>query len=251
MDYASRGWPVFPLRPRDKAPITLNGYLSASTDPDYIEAWWTNCPDANIGVACGVGFDVLDVDGPQGRSSIETLLSAEGIEPYSHTGPATSTSRGNHLFFAPSGRQGRSGILDKVDFQAKGKYIVAPPSIHPDGPRYEWLTSPDLQLEPVPAWVLQLLDERETQPPTPPTEARIPSALSANRPPILEVATRLNLRLSRAGRGNWKTNCIYHNDPEPSLVLYVSEDRWYCFGCAKSGDSHDLLAGTYVGSGSR
>src|SRR4051812_49746069 len=65
--YAARGWPLFPLKPREKTPLISkadggNGVKDATTDPAAIEAWWTACPEANIGLACGAAFFVLDAD---------------------------------------------------------------------------------------------------------------------------------------------------------------------------------------------
>src|SRR4051794_39692338 len=34
-----------------KAPLTNNGVLDATTDADQITAWWTDWPDANVGIA--------------------------------------------------------------------------------------------------------------------------------------------------------------------------------------------------------
>ena len=37
--YARRGRQVFPLKPRDKTPLTPHGFKDASTDPDTIDSW--------------------------------------------------------------------------------------------------------------------------------------------------------------------------------------------------------------------
>jgi hypothetical protein len=61
--YARAGIPVFPLQPGTKIPLARSrGVLDASTDSRVIRSWWKRCPIYNIGVACGVGFDVLDID---------------------------------------------------------------------------------------------------------------------------------------------------------------------------------------------
>ena len=65
--YAARGWPVFPLKPGQKVPLIAkrdggSGVYDATIDPEQIKAWWTRTPDANIGLACGSYFWVLDVD---------------------------------------------------------------------------------------------------------------------------------------------------------------------------------------------
>jgi hypothetical protein len=36
LDYAHRGWPVFPCRPADKRPYVPRGHNSATTDPKTI-----------------------------------------------------------------------------------------------------------------------------------------------------------------------------------------------------------------------
>jgi hypothetical protein len=41
LGYAQRlGWPVFPLRPRAKEPLTAHGFKDAATDVEQISAWW-------------------------------------------------------------------------------------------------------------------------------------------------------------------------------------------------------------------
>jgi hypothetical protein len=65
--YAQKGWPVFPLKPRQKTPFTEHGLKDASTDKAQIRKWWASCPEANIGIPTGPAtFDALDLDGPTG-----------------------------------------------------------------------------------------------------------------------------------------------------------------------------------------
>jgi hypothetical protein len=44
-----------------------------------------------------------------------------------------------------------AGILAGVDLQAEGSYIVAPPSIHPNGGQYRWAPGRALGEAPLPA----------------------------------------------------------------------------------------------------
>lgn len=78
LDYAARGWPVFPLRPGGKNPAIPKdeggrGHLDATTDQDQIRRWWRRWPDANIGVPTGERSELLalDVDHPAGLDALE------------------------------------------------------------------------------------------------------------------------------------------------------------------------------------
>lgn len=166
--YAGAGWPVLPLRPRAKLPhgrLVPHGLHDASLDPDVIRAWWTEAPAANIGLVTGVAFDAIDIDGPDGLASLMAADQGTGLVE----GPQTVTGGGGwHLLQAVTGLGNRAGVLPKVDYRGKGGYIVAPPSMHVSGARYEWDLAPGLTLHPVPKWFLALLDppRQEWTPPT-------------------------------------------------------------------------------------
>lgn len=176
--YAARGWPVFPLEPRGKQPLgrlARHGLHDASTSVEKVAAWWHAFPTANIGLRTGVAFDVLDVDGPEGRESLMAHMGelAVGLDsgPWAWTG-----GDGDHLLYRPTGHGNRAGILPHVDWRGAGGYIVAPPSIHPDtGAAYEWESShdrhggPDEPLVAVPGWLLELVA------PPPPAQRSEPS----------------------------------------------------------------------------
>src|ERR1700722_6906156 len=84
LQYAARGWHVFPLRPRSKLPLISkkdggNGFHDATTDKAQIEKWWRACPDANIGIATSAsGLVVLDADGPEGLAQLQALAAPHG-----------------------------------------------------------------------------------------------------------------------------------------------------------------------------
>jgi Bifunctional DNA primase/polymerase, N-terminal len=57
LGWLDRGFPVFPLRPRDKIPLgelVPHGFKDACRDRATIREWWTEAPTANIGIATGV-----------------------------------------------------------------------------------------------------------------------------------------------------------------------------------------------------
>lgn len=149
IEYASKGMAVFPVKPKGKTPLTLNGVKDATTNFEQIEKWWTRNPTANIGIACGApsgGLLVVDLDekdnGVSGSDSLNEWERENGFLPDSAR--SLTGSGGVHILYRLNGTtKNRVNLLDGVDIRADGGYIVAPPSIHPNGNRYEWEYSPD------------------------------------------------------------------------------------------------------------
>jgi hypothetical protein len=161
--YAGLGLRVIPLRPRDKAPILSDWPAKATTESDTIRKWWQQYPDANIGLVCGDLF-VLDVDGAPGWDS----LAAVGLKPEQL--PVTwlaETGRegGQHLFFrSQSGLRSRVRLLPGVDIKGAGGYVVAAPSVHPNGNHYKWQADRgpwNVELAELPDELVQLLHKRD------------------------------------------------------------------------------------------
>src|SRR5688572_26810530 len=77
--YAAEGLSVFPLMARGKTPAIPRGHTVGTTDPDAIRDWWGRLPDANIGIVCGNGLAVLDVDVANGgKQALSELLELHG-----------------------------------------------------------------------------------------------------------------------------------------------------------------------------
>ena len=49
LEYAARGWPVFPCQAGQKTPATAHGYRDATTDPEQITAWFAQGPQLEPG----------------------------------------------------------------------------------------------------------------------------------------------------------------------------------------------------------
>jgi len=149
--YAKLGLAVFPLIPRDKKPLTQNGFKDATTDVNQINAWWDKTPDANIGIATGQmsgGLVVvdMDVDKEEGKDGYHTFTNwcDENALILPDSWLSITGRGGYHLFYkANTVVNSRIGWLDDVDIRADGGYIVAPPSIHPNGTLYQWEQDPE------------------------------------------------------------------------------------------------------------
>ena len=139
LQYAALGWAVFPVKPREKVPATRHGVLDATTDPDQIRAWWTARPDCNIGLACGEvsGIVALDIDPRSGGHEFFEAMTDENGRLPEGVFESQTGGGGTHYLFAYAG-QANIDLAPGVEVKSTGKYIVIPPSIHPNGTPYEW-----------------------------------------------------------------------------------------------------------------
>ena len=153
LDYAKRGWSVFPLHTSIKGkcscgnpdctsvgkhPRTKNGYKDASQDEDVIRDWWDTYPNANIGIVTGAdsGIIVLDID-PQngGEDSLKKLRKENG--ELQNTVKVVTGGGGEHMYFQHpedgtkiGNRAGLGSEYPGLDIRGGGGYVVAPPSKH-------------------------------------------------------------------------------------------------------------------------
>lgn len=150
--YVRLGLAVFPIKPRDKTPLTEHGFLDASKEQAQIEHWWTTWPVANIGIATGavsgglvvVDLDVDDNTGIDGRETLREWEKEHAKLP-DKTWISITGRGGYHYFYRdPSTVRNRTGIYEGIDIRGDGGYVVAPPSIHPNGNAYEWEQDPML-----------------------------------------------------------------------------------------------------------
>jgi DNA primase catalytic core len=58
---------------------------------------------------------------------------------------------------------------------------------------------------------------------------------------IQEVLESSGIRTHRMGQDRLRALCPLHPDRDPSLVVYLSQRRWHCFGCGARGDVVDLV----------
>ena len=148
--YVENGFGVFPLKPNGKRPNCPHGLNDWTDNPDDVRKWWADHPNDNIGIACGTpsgGLLVLDFDVDEGKDKdgLATLYEwerAHGELP--ETAVAITGRGGMHYLY----RTDRTNIHPSVnhelsvDVRSDGSYIVAPPSVHENGRRYEWQDSP-------------------------------------------------------------------------------------------------------------
>ena len=145
LDYADRGFSVFPLKPRAKVPATAHGFRDATTDAGRVERWWSDMPDANIGCATGAasgGVFAIDIDvdaakGKDGRIALRAWEEEHGKLPETLT--AVTGRGGLHLYYRSSQPVRTTACAEKsIDVRGDGGYVVLPPSMHENGNAYRW-----------------------------------------------------------------------------------------------------------------
>lgn len=183
---ASLGWLVVPLhapspmgctcgrldcRSAGKHPRTPNGLKDASKESPIIEDWWARMPESNVGIVTGAvsNIIVVDVDPRHGGDvALAHLVHENGAFPStleSKTGGGGTHFVFEHPGFPVANSAGKLGA--GLDIKADGGLIVAPPSLHASGQRYQWVEGrrPDqLPVAPAPAWLLGLVHEKKTSP---------------------------------------------------------------------------------------
>ena len=177
LSYAKQGWPVFPLHEAlgngtcscgamcgnpGKHPRTKNGLKSATTDTAVITRWWTETPNAPIGIVCGDAQNLLVVDIDPRNGGADTWAALVAEHGVVQTVRIRTGGGGEHLYFkAPKTPvKSRGNALGPgVDVSSNGHYVVAPPSLHASGARYEFapFAGPgDMALADCPDWLISL-----------------------------------------------------------------------------------------------
>jgi hypothetical protein len=119
-----------------KHPVIRDPLVRATTDEGQIRLWFSDHPN-NIGLICGEGFSVLDVDSPsewywEMRRSVDPDL----LSDFSFKDLQIRTGRGWHLYFRSAGDERLRSKSPHVDLLGARHYVVAPPSMHVRGRLY-------------------------------------------------------------------------------------------------------------------
>ena len=167
LNYAERGWTVFPAPPGTKkshksAEHSGGARWGATRDPKQIRKDFRKWPDANIGIPTGAdnGIVVFETDTPKGHNvdgeaSLRTLEEKHG--PLPETLMAESPSGSRHRYFNwPKGvviKNSTSSIGPGIDVRGEGGMVIAPPSVRDDG-IYRWLN--DNPIADATQWLIDL-----------------------------------------------------------------------------------------------
>lgn len=208
LGYGRRGFRVLALHTPDEAggcscrrpgcdrqgkhPRTQHGLDDATVDAEAIRGLWATWPAANVGVRCGDGLVILDVDGDDGADSLHELERKHGELPET---VRSLSGRGAHVWLRVSCRippsVGRLGT--GLDVRGDGSYFIAPPSLHPSGRRYEFDCGDRARIADAPSW---LVERMRAAAPANGAAAPLPDVLpqGQRRPALLSLAGSMRRR---------------------------------------------------------
>jgi len=145
LTHAKNGFYVIPLVENSKRPLISDWQNRATTNPLQIDSWWSEHPNANIGIACEVSnLIVIDLDTAKnatppspwrelgvknGEDVFKEICSGANDAQLFETYTVNTPSGGKHLYFYDQNIPIKQGTEVngwwRVDTRSKGGYIVA------------------------------------------------------------------------------------------------------------------------------
>lgn len=176
LELSRAGYRVLPLKPGEKVPLgrlVPNGHHDASCDLAKIVRWWTEAPEANIGLALEPNLIVFDLDRHRADADgIEAFKRLKGSNSVSSVPAQKTAGNGAHIIFknAPACVSGKLDLAPGIEVKTSGYIVVAPSRVagrNLTPPRagepgvYEWADSRDIVTllpPPMPNWLSEAID---------------------------------------------------------------------------------------------
>ncbi len=150
---AAAGYRIVPAK--GKRPFFEDWPEKATTDAAQIRKWWAGSPSYNPAIATGKGLLVLDVDGSEGRASLQQLEEQHGKLPLTRT--VITGGGGLHYYFrTEKAFKNKVRFAPGLDIRTDGGCAIASGGLHESGNRYAWKEgcSPDeIEEAPLPEWL--------------------------------------------------------------------------------------------------
>lgn len=184
--YIGQGMYVFPAKPKSKRPdpkFAPHGFKDSFNDAETVKLVWDGkgTKDDNVCIETGsksnlyvvdmdvekddAGNVILKDDAPKciGCESLSKMLHSKGIPVATGTLISQTGSGGGQIWFKLSDEQRKelgdkdlrchTRVLRGLDLKGGGGYVVAPPSVHPNGNHYKFMNENDIK--PMPDWAFK------------------------------------------------------------------------------------------------
>jgi P4 family phage/plasmid primase-like protien len=154
LKYWEKGWSIIPIN-KDKTPAisSWTKYQTQLPTRSEVIQWWTQNPNANIAVICGISnLIVVDID--YGHGSETNQPDIKGLELPPTLVSKTGSGGFHYIYKKRPGLMGKkTGYRNLVDIQSENAYIILPPSVHTCGKAYEWVMGEDEPIADAPSWL--------------------------------------------------------------------------------------------------
>jgi hypothetical protein len=269
LEYARRGWRVFPChgiltpgwgikaplcdcklgsdcKDAGKHPACAHGFLDATRDKVVINSWRHG---SNVAIATGAasGVFVVDIDPRNGGSATLAKLEREhGAFP--RDAVVVTGGGGLHLYYQypKTGSPIASGgdvFGVGVDLKGDGGYVIAPPSLHASLKYYRWLRGMPAKLPSAPAWLLKTARTGASSRASSPRDiSNLPGIRTRKHEAGQAIAKLLNAR----DMGTyWKFDCPVRAHKTPDAAMYPRESGQVHFVCYSANPcSNDEIRGS-------
>ena len=225
--YAKQDIRVVPIKQGEKRPPMVGWQTAATSNPTTIRTWFEGqFKDCGLGIATGEFRDryliVIDIDDRPEFSGSDTLNDLEQLHgKLPETVEVITGSGGRHIYFltdAPIRNEASGRLGVGIDVRGIGGQVLAPPTIHPNGKRYEWIEGKSIANTPpadMPLWMVLILTEKAepttpTQPTTQPASILLEEDGPASRycaattwPELLRQDGWTLAHIDQAGEAHW------------------------------------------------
>lgn len=244
LKYRGRGMSVIPVGPDKISLVKWTQYQSAVASERELTKWWKRWPNANVAIVTGKVSNLVGIDFDGDLEIGTRWLAEQGVSLPETT--TVRTARGCHLWYRYPGETVKtlSGWVKlqgvQIDIRGDGGYVVAPPSDHADGTRYEFSKDVD-ELPELPGAILPLLGRTHRGPGVAGpriSQDEIEALLEGDWSRVVAGAAGVELR--REG-DSYVGLCPLHEETTPSFSLNARKGLWHCFGCNEGGNIIQFL----------
>lgn len=246
---------VIPVPAREKATrLAWKPYQTSLPSDAELVAWFSN--GANLAIVTGhqgltvIDFDSMDVFNDW-LSYGDRNDAAKFVQRHTYQ---VQTSKGRHVYVRlPDATKSRplvkaDGSRWGIDIKSRGGYVLAPPSIHPDGSQYRALNAPHVVFVSALSDILppEMLIQADYQPrnvaPRPVSTGDIwdrvtnPVVLGDGIVDRIKAAVPIESlfteQLSQTGGHHFVVRCPLHDDHNPSMWVDTDQQIAGCYaGC--------------------
>lgn len=219
-------------------------YEKRENPSDY---WLNRDPPYGIGIHCGKSHIwVLDIDGKEGMDELKVFTDKYGELPKTRT--IQSGSGGIHYYWAAweknliisSSNKQISGNID-IKGNDKNSYVVAPPTMHLSGKRYEYINRcPPID---APEWLIKIAKSvgyvnTNGKPNTEDIKKRV-----EYETPIYKLLNKEQMsHLHREGNYLKGKHPIHGSATNRNFTIDLSTNRWFCYRHNSNGGLIELAA---------